>query len=716
MRLGRAASVLLVALCGAFAPAVVTGQDEPAVLPETTVLGRRSPARSTRSSETRFDRATGILRSSRSARDDPRQTSLVDIEALRRRQPLDMVQAVEREVGVLVQRTGQGQASPFLRGLTGPQTVLLIDGIRLNNGIFRLGPNQYFNTIDPGQVDHIEVVRGPQSVLWGSDAIGGAINVVTRRADRVLDGMLDDRGFLLTQRFRSADLASYTRVGFEGPAGEGGVWGGASYLNVNDLDRGGALGRQPLTSYSQYAGDLRYDLPLGPDRSLTVALVHFEQMDVPRSDKFPEERRFFDPQQRNLAYVRWQGLLDDGPFDAFVATLSYQRTKEGSRRRKPPGSSFEDRSEFDVDTAGLSLLLARDLGEWGKLSVGGDGYHDDVDAVNNRFDLVGGGSVPGNPQFPPDSYYSRFGTFLEWEWPVLERLTIVNGVRYSYIEAGGTVGVFDTADPAFPNIEPQDTPIGPSYQDWTGSGGLVFKLNPQWHVTGSIAEGFRAPLLDELTSYSDNVNEGVDLPSTGLGPEHAVSHDVGLRWDLDRFRGQVSYYWMVIDGLIERELVGTDPVSGVNFFQRRNVARAEIDGVELNGSWTLDDEWMAYGNFWYTLGRNRTDSEPMSRIPPAQGVVGLRWREFEGADWLDIYCWFAARQDRLSSRDIRDSRIPDGGTAGYSIVTARYGWQLTDNQAVILGVENLLDRPYRVHGSGVDGSGISATVGYELRR
>ncbi len=714
MRLGQEAMVLLL-LGVVVAPATVSGQEEPPVLPETRVLGTPLPANSSRFSGSGFDRATGALRSNRSPENDPRHTSVLDREALRRRQPLDMVQAVEREVGVLVQRTGRGQASPFLRGLTGPQTVLLIDGIRLNNGIFRLGPNQYFNTIDPGQVDHVEVVRGPQSVLWGSDALGGAINVVTRRADRVLNGVLDDRGFLLTQRFRSADLASYTRVGFEASAGDGGIWGGASYLNVNDLDRGGSLGRQPMTSYSQYAGDVRYDLPLGPDGALTVALVHFEQMDVPRSDKFPGEQRFFDPQQRNLAYIRWQGLLDDGPFDAFVATLSYQRTKEGTNRRKPPNSTFEDRSEFDVDTVGLSLLLASDLGEWGKLSVGGDGYHDDVDAFNHRVDLLAGGAVAGLPQFPPDSYYSRFGTFLEWEWPVIERLTVVSGVRYSHIEAGATVGVFDPSDPAFPNVEPQDTPIGPSYQAWTGSGGLVFELNPHWRVTGTLSEGFRAPLLDELTSYSDNVNEGVDLPTTGLNPEHAVSHDVGLRWDLDRFRGQVSYYWMVIDGLIERELVGTDPVSGVDFFQRRNVARADIDGVELNGSWALDDEWMAYGNFWYTLGRNRTDSEPVSRIPPAQGVFGLRWRELDGADWLDVFCWLAARQDRLSSRDIRDSRIPTGGTPGYGIVTARYGWQMTANQSLVLGVENLLDHPYRVHGSGVDGAGISATIGYELR-
>lgn len=87
-----------------------------------------------------------------------------------------MFQALQNEVGVLMQSMAAGQASPFIRGLTGRQVLLLVDGIRLNNSVYRRGPNQYFNTIDPGMVDHIEVLRGRGSVLWGSDAIGGAIN------------------------------------------------------------------------------------------------------------------------------------------------------------------------------------------------------------------------------------------------------------------------------------------------------------------------------------------------------------------------------------------------------------------------------------------------------------------------------------------------------------------------------------------------------------
>ncbi len=683
----------------------------PPVLPETQIQGvlpRNRPALG-------LDRGATAIRGVRDSWSDPRQTSILDREALRRRQPLDMVQAVEREVGVLVQRTGAGQASPFLRGLTGPQTLLLVDGIRLNNGIFRLGPNQYFNTIDPGQVDHIEVIRGPQSVLWGSDAIGGALNVLTRRADQVLGGELDAIQGTWNQRLRSADLSSYTRMSFESPAGLGGVWGGASYLNVNDLDRGGGLGRQPFTNYSQYAGDIRYDLPLGDTQALTFALVHLEQMNVPRSDKFPGERRLFDPQQRNLAYMRWQGEIDEGLFDAFVATLSYQRTKEAALKRKPPTSLVEDRSEFDVDTVGASLVFARELGAWGTVRVGGESYHDDVDATKSRYDLSGGGSSPLTPQFPDDSYYSRLGTFVEWELPIMERVTWTGGLRYSHIEAGGTVAMFDPTAPGFPGSPAIDTAISPSFQDWTGSAGLVVELNQGLSLTGTLSEGFRAPLLDELTSVSDNVNEGVDLPSTGLTPEHAVSRDVGLRWDNERFAGRASYYWMTIDGMITREFVGSDPIEGVDFFQRRNVGRAEVDGVEVSASWAFDDEWTGYGNFWSTHGRNITDDEPVSRIPPSQGVVGIRWKEPGGNDWLDLFAWMARRQDRLSERDVRDSRIPPGGTPGYGTVTVRYGWQMTPKQSVVLGVENLFDQPYRVHGSGVDGPGISGTLGYELR-
>ena len=142
-----------------------------------------------------------------------------------------MIEALEREVGVMMQRTGAGQASPFVRGLTGPQVLILVDGVRMNNSTFRYGPNQYFATIDPGTIERIEVVRGPQSVLWGSDAIGGVINVVTRSTD---PGCCNFTGGEFIERFSTADSGSYSRLSVEGSVNRWGVFGGASYLGRSE--------------------------------------------------------------------------------------------------------------------------------------------------------------------------------------------------------------------------------------------------------------------------------------------------------------------------------------------------------------------------------------------------------------------------------------------------------------------------------------------------
>jgi len=665
-------------------------------------------------SQIQFDGFDSALRSSRSMFHDPREVTVVTPQDLAERNPINMIQALEREVGVVMQRTGAGQTSPFIRGLTGPQTLILIDGIRLNNSTFRFGPNQYFGTIDPGLIERIEVMRGPQSVLWGSDAIGGVINVVTRSPDTRFSNYREGR---FIERFDTADTGTYSRVNIEGSYDRWGLFGGASYLSVDNLDRGGHLGRQPFTDYDQYAGDIKFDYLIDATQMLTVAIEHFCQKNVPRTDKWPGESRRFDPQMRDLGYIRWQGTSwQNILFDTFMLTASYQRQEEGTDKRKPPDSTNEEWSNFDCGTTGANLVFARDLDFAGRLTYGADWYHDEVDAVKRRYDLTG--VLPPEtltPQFPNDSYYERFGAFLQWEVDVTERLSAVSGVRYSHVNLGATVDMFDVHDPRFPNVDPVPTPIAPAFQDWTGSVGLTYRLNPCCHLVGSISEGFRAPLLDELTSVSDNVNEGVDLPPTGrLSPETSINYEVGMKFDYQRLRGQMFVYWTDLDGLIDRVLVAHDPVENINFFQRENVGTARLQGVELSGELLLTSEWSTYGNFSYTYGQNVAASEPVSRIPPVQGVIGLRWRDREGRNWFKVYGWLVARQDRLSERDERDSRIPPGGTPGFGTVSVFFGKAIGERQRLTLGIENIFDKAYRVHGSGVDGPGISGTLGYEL--
>ena len=649
----------------------------------------------------RLDVTMGIQRGQQSLFDTPAPASITTRQEIVESQATDMFHALQQEVGVLMQSTAAGQASPFVRGVTGQQVLVLIDGIRLNNSIFRFGPNQYFNTIDPGMVDQIEVLRGQGAVLWGSDAIGGAINVVTRGAD-MHHGRCHGNyvGEEFHQTFNTANSASYTRWNAEGRIGSTGFFGGGSFLNVRDLDTGFDFGRQPGTNYQQFAGDLKLNHLLDENQLLTVSFQHFEQEELPRSDRFPGypgdlnnsnspgNARFFDPQQRDLVYLRYQALQTNAWMDALTLTASYHRQREIQTRGIPTVRS----QQTDVHTVGLNLLGVKEMGDFGKLTSGVDWYHDDVDS---SFD----GTASG-PIIPDDAFYERLGWFLNWDVALTNRLHATAGIRYEHIDLAAT-----------PEIGGAPVFVATEYDDWVSQVGLVYEVNPCLHLVGAISEGFRAPNLDELTANNPNVlQQGQDLPSLGLIPESSVSYDVGIKTNFNRFRSQAFVYWLDLDDNI------VPIAAGANQFRRQN-QDSFIQGAELDAEYLLDAGWSLYGNLAYTFGKNLVTQNPLSRIPPTQGVLGLRWRDRRANNFFSLYSWMVRRQDRLDPvRDISDERIPLGGTPGFATLNMRVGrvWGPDARHRLSLGLENITDKAYLVHGSGVFGTGFTARIGYSF--
>jgi len=433
---------------------------------------------------------------------------------------------------------------------------------------------------------------------------------------------------------------------------------------------------------------------------LTVSLQHFEQEDLARSDRFPGYpldrnnsntpggARFFDPQQRDLAYIRYQALEPlGGYFDALTFTASYNRQRE-VQTRGIPTTRFQ---ETDVETTGLQVVASRDLDHLGKLTTGVDWYFDDVDSPY-------GGSA-GGPIVPDDAWYRRAGWFLNWDVALTKRLNATAGVRFESIETAGT-----------PEVEGTPVFINPSYNDWIGQVGLVYELNPCLHLVGSISEGFRAPNLDDLMANNPNVlQEGQSLPSLGLAPEHSINYEVGVKTNFDRLRTQATVYW--ID--LQDNMVSI--TAAPNTFTTAN-QDSFIQGVELSGEWLLDDGWNIYGNFWYTYGNNLVTQSPLSRIPPMQGILGLRYRAPELRSYFTIYTWMSDRQDRLDPvRDITDERIPLGGTPGFATLNLRAGrsFGCYNQHRLSISLENITDQPYLVHGSGVLGTGFTARLGYQ---
>lgn len=693
---------------GTLPPVIVRPEDDPAPIVEPPLFVDDGPVFQTPSlldsqlgGSDGFGDQTGILRGRTSLFDTPAAASVRTQQEIVERQAPDMLHALQNEVGVLIQSTAAGQASPFVRGLTGQQVLILIDGIRLNNSIFRRGPNQYFNTIDPGMIDHIEVLRGQGSVLWGSDAIGGAINIVSRGPD-VHQGMFHDdySGAGFTQYYNTSNSSPYSRLSVEGWSGNIGVFSGGSFQNVRDLDTGfSGFSRQPGTNYQQYSGDIKMNYLFDESRMLTMAVQHVELEDVPRSDRFPGfpldrnssntvgGARFFDPQQRDLAYLRYQSLDPlGGAFDAFTFTASYHRQRE-LQTRGIPTTRFQ---ETDVETTGLNALVAKDLGELGKLTSGVDWYHDDVDSPF-------GGSASG-PIVPDDAYYERLGLFLNWDVALTEKLNANAGVRYEHLNTAGT-----------PSIGGAPTFVKANYQDWIGQVGLTYEWTPCLNLIGSISEGFRAPNLDDLMANNPNVlQQGQSIPSLGLVPENSINYEVGLKGNYDRLRAQAFVYWIDLNDNIVSITASSDTFASAN-------QNSFVQGVEFDGEFLLEDGWSVYGNCWYTYGKNLVTGAPLSRIPPMQGILGLRHRDTVSGNYFALYTWMSARQDRLDTvRDITDERIPIGGTPGFATLNARSGRTFGefDQHRASLSLENITDQPYQVHGSGVLGTGFTARLGY----
>ncbi len=639
---------------------------------------------------------------SRSVFDMPESITIRSRQRLIEMAPTTTPKALEEEVGVIIQRTNAGGGSPFVRGLTGNMVLILVDGVRLNNSTFRYGPNQYLNTIDPGGIERIEVIRGPQSVLYGSDAIGGVINIITRGPKGI--GRWRGSTASFEQRFSSSDGGLYSRLNAQANFELSGVFAGGSFLNLDDLDAGGRHGRQPWTAYEQSSADIKYDYMFDRCNMFTMAVQHVVQPDTPQTSSFTDsnESFYFSPQKRDLYYLRWQGTGLGGLVDAYRITASLNRQQEGRRRQKF-GSTQIKRFIDDVQTTGVNVLMASEPAGFGRLSYGIDWYHDEINSARVNIDTTTGTVTPGRSSFPDDSFYSRFGMFLQEEIDLTDRLKGTGGVRYTNIQVGST-----------PLVGPSETPvhISPSFQNWSGQIGLVYKLNSFTHLVASASEGFRAPSMDDLTAMR-TTHLGIDVPSPNLGPETSWNYEVGLKFDTPRLRVQVFGFWTYLDGLIVRRPAGYT-IEGLPAYIKVNAGEARIDGIELAGEYLLHDGWSLYGNYSYAFGQNITDNEPVSRIPPAQGIAGVRWRSTCRRRWFELYDWMVAQQHRLSARDRDDPRIAPGGTPGYHTLNLRAGTYIGNNGELSVGLENILDRHYRVHASGIDAPGITLTLGYEL--
>lgn len=637
---------------------------------------------------------------------------MVELQEIR--QVRTIPDAMRELSGVMVQKTGHAQGSPYIRGFTGLRTLFLVDGIRLNNATFREGPNQYWNMVDPFSVYRLELVKGPSSVLYGSDAIGGTVNAISRaRAAAPASSGFRSR---LVLRAASAEQSLIVRPEAGYFNGAISIDGGLTLKTFGDLRAGNGSGSQPKTGYEEQDANLSIRFELDNKRSVVAAFQHVIQDDAWRVHKTifgqswrgtttgDDLQRSLD-QQRTLVYLQYQAR--DLTAWASELTLSASYHQQNEDRLRVRNSGRFDRQGTDVGTFGLwgQVSMPGHVGLW---TAGAEFYRDDVDSFREDYDVDGNlTSIAIQGPVADDASYTTAATYLQNKLPLGDRANLQTGIRYTWSEADAK----SVQDPQSGDV----TSITDNWGKLTASIRYSRQLDGEGktRVFAGVSQGFRAPNLSDLTRFDSARSNEIETPVSGLEHEKFVTYELGTKFIRTRFDGQLSLFYTSIKNLIIRTPTGRI-IDGENEITKRNSGDGFVKGVEFQGRYHFSASWYLFGNLTWIDGEVDTfptaDSplvaEPLDRLMPARLYLGSRWQPAQSDFWLEALLSAAERQNKLSTRDQADTdRIPFGGTPGYTTLTLRGGWKVSDSLRLSLSLENVLDENYRIHGSGLNEPG-----------
>ena len=577
-------------------------------------------------------------------------------EELEQRAPQRLYQALESVAGA--SKLGDGADSvPALRNLGRGRTLVLIDGTRVT-AERRAGPSATF--VDPASLASVEVLRGPGSVVYGSDAFGGVLNAVTRDPDaggfslrygaEAAGGALDER---------SANAIASVALGAGGLLVEG---------HFRDADDSEAGGGDAIfnSSYRASGGALRYVAPVGPGRlRLGLAVERVDDLGKAAIDS-RSIRAFYPLEDSDRLTASW--LADPaGEWDSIEAALfygTYHIVLDRDRVPTPTANRRIDRADTDARDASLRLLAARPAGG-GRLQVGLDvAARFDVEAVSEQIRFADDQRTVTRVDRTLSIESAKqvdSGLFATWSRPLAARWSLGTGVRGDRVDTdnrGGFVGDRSIAHEAL-------------------SGNLSLTAGPfaGWTTTAQIARGFRSPTLSDRF-FRGPSGRGFVTGNPDLDPERSLQADLSTRWSRGRTALGLFVYRYEIDDLIERYGAGAD-------FFFRNRGKATIRGIEAELQTGFGAGWSLEAGA--ALSDGETDGgAAIDDIAAPNGWVTLR-RSF-GKAFAFGRVFTALEQDEPGPTEL--------ARPGYTILDLGGGYRLSEALELRLLVRNAGDRRY----------------------
>ena len=598
-------------------------------------------------------------------------------------------EALSGMAGIHIQKTNHGGGSPFVRGLTGNQTLIMVDGIRLNNSVFRYGPNQYMTLVSPDIVDRVEVVKGSGSVSYGSDALTGVVNILTTALDFSTQPRWSGR---VTGRLTSSDIEYSGRPEIKYEGRRFSMVAGVSSRQFGDLLGGDTTGFQRPSGYRERSFDVKTLADLGKGWRMTLSVQHLQQTDVPVYHKYKLENfavNDSDPIGRNFGYIRLEKTMFPALSGKLSITGALQGMKEGRQSRKN-GSSLLRVEEDQVLTRSGSLDLSLRFTPFWSSNSGAEVYADRVTSmrVDQRLDLGTVNTLRG--LYPNDATYLNAAVYSMHHLD-FGAWRVEGGARYNIYRADMTDVTLGSV-----TLKPQALVF---------QGGVNYRIASGWHLFGQVSEGFRAPNIDDMGTLGI-VDFRYEAPAFDLRPEKSFNMEAGLKIHQPRFAAQASIFRTNLRDLITR-IKTTQVISGYDVYRKENVDRGYIQGFEVQARLEPLNGLRFTAAAATTYGQSITRNEPLRRMPPFTARLGAEYgkdRVFGG-----VIFDHANVQRRLEAGDKSDNRIPKSGTPGFNLLNA-YGSVALNKVTIRAYLNNIFNTDYRTHGSGINGMGRSVSL------
>lgn len=686
-------------------------------------------------------------------KDIPQKISLMNAKTIEFTASQTSADLLQNSGKVFVQKSQLGGGSPMIRGFATNRLLLSVDGVRMNNAIFRGGNIQNVISIDPFTIKSTEVIFGPGSVIYGSDAIGGVMNFYTNNPQFSKTDSLEVFG-KSNYRYSSANNENTVHLDFNLGKREWAFLSSLTYNNFGDLKMGSHGPNSYLRNNYvvtengqdrlQENDNAKRQVPTGYDQinvmqkvlfrpnsnwNINLSAYYSETSDYSRYDRLIRPSKdglglrsaewSYGPQKWFMGNLQFYKNGKGKFYDGLKITTAYQNFVE-SRKDRDFGDDIRYGTKENVDAISANVDFEnKRIGNL-RLYYGGEYVFNKIGSAGNEFNIETLATSPSASRYPDNSTWQTLAGYISGELRAKPNFTFLSGLRYSHVWIDA---IFDQTFYSFP-FNDADLSTGAL----TGSLGFSWFPKADLQLTFNGSTGFRAPNIDDVGKIFDSEPGSVVVPNPDLEPEYAYNLEVGIQKNFnDRLMLKgASFYTYLVDALVRRdfqfngnsEIMYNGELHNVQAIQ--NAAKAYVYGFEFGLDAFLTESLSVNANLTLTEGieeeQDGTDT-PGRHVAPTFGDFHIVWKNQKLKTDL-----FANFNGEISYRDMAMSEKTKGYiyavdadgnpySPSWYTLNFRLQYQLSHALKFTANLENFTDQRYRSYSSGIVAPGINLILG-----